>query len=253
MKKHLMRAILVLALVALLGIASVPLVASPTEADTPVVPITADEAFDAVTMGIDPATGMDATVALVDVRDPMEIFWSGAPAAVDEIHLLDGGSITPDRGKVRSIEEGKFLEYHVGGNYGRVLVTKAGDLTMRQIAVNVPLLLWSSSGPAFNTSFVPTVHSLANSYDVLILFCRTGGRAWMATNVFDRSRFDAVYVIDAPGGPSQVGGFSGSSYSNVYNGYVGFPGRQTDVQAIPSASWMDSGLPIETMVAPITP
>jgi len=250
MKKFTIRGILILALIALLGLAGAPLTARPAAAQTPIIAITADQAFDAVTMGIDPATGTEARVALVDVRDPMEIFWSGAPAAVSEIHLLDGASVAPDWGKVRVIETGKFLEYHVGGNYQRVQVAKVQDLAMQQIAVNIPLLVWP--GPAFNFEFTPTIEALAASYDVVILFCRTGGRAWMATSWFGTALFDTVYVIDGPGG-SRVGGFSGIGYGTAYNGYVGFPGRQTDVRATPSVAWMDAGLPIVTMAPPQGP
>ena len=66
------------------------------------------------------------------------------------------------------------------GNYRRVQVAKVADLNMRQIAVNIPLLVWP--GPTFNPNFMPTIQALADSYDVVILFCRTGGRAWWATN-----------------------------------------------------------------------
>lgn len=252
MKTFAVRGGLVLVLVALLGLAGAPLSARPAVAQTPVIAITADQAFDAVTMGIDPATGSAASVALVDVRDPMEIFWSGAPAAVSEIHQLDGASVAPDWGKVRVIEKGKFLEYHVGGSYQRVQVAKVADLSMRQIAVNIPLFFVTTTGWTPNSAFTPTIQALADSHDVVILFCRTGGRAWRATSMFNTALFDAVYVIDGPGA-SQVGGFSGIGYGNAYNGYVGFPGRQTDVRATPSVSWMDAGLPIVTMAPPQGP
>ena len=59
--------------------------------------------------------------------------------------------------------------------------------------------------------------------------------------------FDAVYEIDdpTPDSTGDVGGFEGSPYSEVYNGYHGFPGRLTGVQAVPSVSWKDTGLPIK--------
>lgn len=250
MRKFAVRGSLIVVLVALLAMAGAPLAASPAVAHTPVIAITADQAFDAVTMGIDPATGSEASVALVDLRDPMEIFWSGAPAAVNEIQLLDETSIEPDWGKVRLIHEGKFAEYHVGGHYRRTQVAKIGSMASSQIAVNIPLLLWP--GPQFNGEFGASIAALAESNDTLILFCRTGGRAWMATGWFDATLFDGVYVIDGPGA-NQVGGFSGIGYDDGYNGYVGFPGRQTDVQEHPSVSWMDAGLPMVTMVPPQGP
>jgi rhodanese-related sulfurtransferase len=255
MKKLLLRASVVLLLVVVLGMAGAPVAASPVGAGAPFIPITPDQAFDAVTSGVDPMTGAETTIALVDVRDPMEIFWSGAPAAVDRVLLANDTTIEPDWGKVRLIDEGKFVEYRVGGEYRRTLVTAVDTVEMHQIAVNVPLWFWSTEGPVINTDtfaiFVSKMVGLANTYDVLILFCRTGGRAQMAARMV-APFFEAIYVIDDPVG-NMVGGFSGMNYENVYNGYVGFPGRQTDVQAKPSASWMDAGLPIVTMVPPITP
>jgi hypothetical protein len=47
-------------------------------------------------------------------------------------------------------------------------------------------------------------------------------------------------------GKSGRGGFEDSSYSNVYNGYRGFPERLTEIQEHPSVSWKDAGLPIKT-------
>lgn len=252
MRKSVMRGSLILVLVALLGMAGAPVAARPAAGDTSIVAITADEAFDAVTMGIDPATGSEASVALVDVRDPMEVFWSGTPAVVDEIQLLDGRSIEPDWGKVRLIREGKFVEYQVGGHYRRTQVAKLGGVASSQIAVNIPLFFVTTTGWTPNLDFTPTIQGLTNSHDVVILFCRTGGRAWWATSKFNTALFNAVYVIDAAGA-SPVGGFSGIGYGSVYNGYVGFPARQTDIQDHPSASWMDAGLPIVTMTPPQGP
>jgi hypothetical protein len=61
-----------------------------------------------------------------------------------------------------------------------------------------------------------------------------------------------VYEIDVaePSGNGR-GGFSGSNYSNAFNGHVGFPDRQTDERDYPSVSWLDSGLPITTIFMPI--
>jgi hypothetical protein len=55
-----------------------------------------------------------------------------------------------------------------------------------------------------------------------------------------------------PGG-TYFGGFTGSNYQEAYNGHVGFPGRQTEIEEHPSVSWMDSGLPIVTTTIPNIP
>ena len=78
------------------------------------------------------------------------------------------------------------------------------------------------------------------------------------------AKFKAFYEIDAPDeqylNPNHnihlagLGGFQGSIYNGVFNGYSGFPGRPTEMQTArgwekekpngPSVSWKDSGLPI---------
>jgi rhodanese-related sulfurtransferase len=205
-------------------------------------------------MGKDPATGMPAYVALVDIRDPVEIFFSGAPAEVYEIDLVNGSIIVPDGGRVRLIQAGKFIEYQVDGRYQRLQVAKVSQLRMTQLAVNVPYWFRDESSWPANPDFKMTIEGLADSSNVLILFCRTGGRSSRATSDFDTSLFDAVYEIDDPLGlTGGVGGFSGSTYQNGYNGHIGFAGRQTDMQEHPSVSWMDSGLPIATMTLPNVP
>lgn len=223
----------------------------------PPVPITADEAFDAVQMQIDPLEGTVAKVLLVDLRDPVEYFWSGAPAEVTGIHLLDEKkeAIAPDWGKVRLVHEGKFIEYSQDGRYKRTLVAKISHLETEPIAANIPFKFKIGTPPGWevNPDFTGDIEGLSTSYDVLILYCRTGGRSSAATLDFDTTLFSNVYEIDDPDGANMYGGFSGSKYQGSYNGYVGFPDRLTDGQDHPSVSWSDSGLPIATTVKPIPP
>jgi hypothetical protein len=61
-----------------------------------------------------------------------------------------------------------------------------------------------------------------------------------------------VYEIDDPAGTPGRGGFQGSDYRNVYNGYLGFPSRPTKLQDVPSVSWKDSGLPMKTLLNPVS-
>lgn len=233
---HLRAAVLVFAATALTTALAVP----PT-------PITADEAFDAV---MDPR---NEDVALVDLRDPVEYYWSGAPVAVTKIHFLDEkkAPVVPDNGKVRLIEEGKFLEYTIHGRYQRTQVTKIGQLETEQIAINIPFKIGIPGTWVNNPNFYSDMERLYESgINVVILYCRTGGRSSSAGEALT-TPFTAIYEIDDPNGADQFGGFSGSTYGGVYNGYVGFPGRQTDRQGTPSVSWSDSGLPIATRVNPI--
>jgi hypothetical protein len=74
----------------------------------------------------------------------------------------------------------------------------------------------------------------------LIIMCRSGKRTSKCG--FDASLFKAVYEID--GLKNGRGGFQGSSYDDIYNGYRGWPGRKSLGGNNKSVSWIDSGLPI---------
>ena len=218
-------------------------------ADAP-IPITADEAFDVV---MDPD---NQDVALVDLRDPVEFYWSGAPVAVTQIHFVDEkkAPVVPDNGKVRLVQEGKFLEYAVGGRHQRTQVTKIGQLDTEQIAINIPFKIGLPGTWVTNPTFFTDMDRLHDDYgiNVVILYCRTGGRSSSAGEAII-TPFAEIYEIDDPSDPSDNmhGGFSGSTYGGVYAGHIGFPGRQTDSQVTPSVSWLDSGLPIATGVHPM--
>ena len=220
------------------------------------VPITANAAFDMFATQTDPLTGFEKKVALVDVRTRAEYFWVGSATQVDMIELKNGSSIIPDLGKVILDHEGKFLTYTLNGHDKRVQVKKVDSLVHSPIAMNIPFKLWDESTAKLelNPDFKGDIESLAeypDSVEVLILYCRTGGRSSSCTGKFDTSKFFAVYEIDDPAGNRGFGGFEGPSYSTVYNGYLGFPGRQTSVQAVPSVSWKDSGLPMKTLINPL--
>jgi hypothetical protein len=104
-----------------------------------------------------------------------------------------------------------------------------------------------------NDQFKDEVEALAtDEYDVVIFFCRSGGRSEGCLEDFDTALFEAIYEIDQPDGKSGRGGFEGSSYSDAYNGYRGFPERLTEIQEHPSVSWKDTGLPMKTSVNPLT-
>jgi rhodanese-related sulfurtransferase len=220
--------------------------------------ITAEEAFDAVQTQTDPLSGAAASVALVDVRSRAEYYWVGAPTEVTQIVLDDPGAepIVPDLGKVRLVKEGKFLEYTLGGHDKRTKVDKVVRLDMSPIAINIPYKFWDESTASLllNPDFDEQIDALAsNNVQVLIVFCRSGSRSsTCATQIENEHLFAAVYEIDdpTPGSPGGVGGFEGSPYSDVYNGYHGFPGRLTEIQAVPSVSWKDTGLPIRIGMKP---
>ena len=223
--------------------------AQANEDDVNNIPITADQAFDAYADQVDPLTGDEANVAIVDVRTGAEYYWLGTPAQVDEIVTISGEKLTPYNGKVKLRMGGQYLKFKV--EKGELLssvflqVSRVDAIVTSKIAYYVPYLKWDEASFSLkkNESFGEQINALAADFDTIILMCRSGGRS--NTRAFDTSLFEAVYEIDQPDGKSGRGGFEGTTFSKVYNGYRGFPGRYTNNQEHPSVSWADAGLPIQ--------
>lgn len=222
--------------------------------DVQPIPITAEEAFDAVQTQTDPISGESTRVALVDVRTRAEYFWVGTACQVDEIMTITGEIITPDIGKIILSDNGRFLNFELNGKNRRLQTRKVFNISLTPIAISIPYFLWNeeTAGLIANGNFGQDVEALAEDYNVLIFFCRSGGRSEACLEDFDTTPFDAIYEIDQPDGESGYGGFEGTSYSNVYNGYRGFPERLTEIQDHPSVSWKDAGLPMKTSVNPLS-
>jgi rhodanese-related sulfurtransferase len=224
-------------------------------ADVLPIPITAEQAFNAVQTQTDPITGEDKFVALVDVRTRAEYFWVGAASQVNEIITTRGKSIVPDNGKVLLTRNGRFLRFKINGRHKRLQVKKVSEIFLSPLAINIPFKLWDEATGTLseNPNFISEIEGLEDDYNVLIFFCRSGGRSEDCLGDFNTELFYAIYEIDQPDGKSGRGGFEGTSYSNVYNGYRGFPKRLTEIQEHPSVSWKDAGLPIKTSVNPLAP
>jgi rhodanese-related sulfurtransferase len=220
------------------------------------IPITANQAFDAVVQQVDPATGDNMRVALIDVRTTAEYYWVGACGKVESIATTSGTDYTPHNGKV-VVKWGNFLCFKVEGQYGLkpvfLPVSKVESVVTEDISIHIPTHIWDEAGCTkyANPDFAATIESLSAEYDVLILMCRSGKRS--NTRDFDTSLFDAVYEIDDPNGKNGRGVFQGTSYGDVYNGYRGYPARSTKSQDAPSASWSDAGLPVHIGWKPNTP
>jgi rhodanese-related sulfurtransferase len=220
------------------------------------IPITANQAFDAVVQQVDPATGENTRVALIDVRTAAEYYWVGACGKVATITTTSGTEYTPHNGKV-VVKWGNFLCFKVEGHYCLrpvfLPVSKVESVVTEDISIHIPTHIWDEVGCTKydNPDFAATIESLSADYDVLILMCRSGKRS--NTRGFDTSLFDAVYEIDDPNGTNGRGGFQGTSYGDVYNGYRGYPARSTKSQDAPSVSWSDAGLPVHIGWKPVTP
>ena len=220
--------------------------------------VTAEQAFDAVQLQVDPATGQQAKVLLVDVRTRAEWYWIGAPAAATLVTMDDGRVYTPDLGKVFLKEEGKFLDFEENHRPRRVRVSKVAGVTLAPIAVNVPWKLWDEATATMtdNPDFATELASLvdAGSVDVLIFYCRSGHRSQQCVTddlVAALPVTVRLYEIDIESeGLGGYGGFEGSTYGNAFIGYRGFPGRETRFEEFPSVSWEDTGLPIKIGVSP---
>ena len=220
------------------------------------IPITANQAFDAVVKQVDPATGENMRVALIDVRTTAEYFWVGACGKVQSITTTFGREFIPHNGKV-VMQWGQFLLFKVESRWGLrpvfLPLHSVESVETVDISIHIPTHIWDEINCTkyANPDFVATIESLSADFDVLILMCRSGKRS--NTRAFDTSLFDAIYEIDDPNGTNGHGGFQGSSYGDVYNGYRGYPGRETRMQDTPSASWSDAGLPVHIGWTPYTP
>ena len=219
-------------------------------------PISADQAFDAYANQVDPESGESANVIIVDVRTAAEYFWVGTPAEVKSIVPKFGDEIKPYQGKVKLRLGGRFLKFKVenDGHLRPVFlpVSQVDAIKTSPIADHIPLKTWDEERCSLdddNTDFFrDQLEALAGEDTVIILMCRSGKRSNFKD--FAREDFKAVYEIDQPDGTDGRGGFEGTNYSSVYNGYRGFPGRFTRKQESPSVSWADSGLPIHIGAKP---
>jgi len=255
--------------------AIVALAAGSVPAGPDPMPITAEQAFDAVTMGVDPVTGKHYSagqIVIVDVRTPPEYQFQGTAGKVDHILLRgDETPVVPDLGKALLTPNGRYLEYRVDGEARRTGVGAIAELVTSAIATNVPCATWNEQTTEMDPApdrFRKGIGALAEAgVKVVISMCNSGGRstACLVKFVPDdiAARFDAFYEIDRHGdgylNPEHkvhlagLGGFQGSVYDGVYNGYSGFVGRDTGMQPDrgwrhgrprgPSVSWKDSGLP----------
>ena len=211
--------------------------------------ISAEQAFDAYQYQIDPISGEAKSVALIDVRSRAEYFWVGTACQVDEIITAKGESVVPDRGKVTLLRNGRFIRFELNGRWKFLQVRKVDEIVLSPIAINIPFRYWDEFKGGFikNNNFANEIEALADEgVEVLIFFCRSGGRSQACVDPGFPGRFHAIYEIDTEDGG--VGGFEGTSYSNVYNGYRGFPRRLTEIQEDPSVSWKDAGLPMKTSI-----
>ncbi|MDY6986630.1 MAG: rhodanese-like domain-containing protein [Thermodesulfobacteriota bacterium] len=236
-------------------------------ADDVPIPISANQAFDAVADQVDPVTGDPATVRIVDLRSAAEYYWVGTCAQVNRIVTKYGADIVPDKGKAKLTLGGRLYQYKVKGlpklfpvKYVESIETGLLRADIDGV-VNIPYKTWVDDycegdlcDKRLDDKFKERIEGLAydDGVEVVILMCRSGGRTSACVVDFDTLLFTAVYEIDRPDKDGR-GGFEGTTYGNFFNGYRGFPGRATAVQEHGSVSWCDAGLPIVIGACPSRP
>ena len=214
------------------------------------IPITAEQAFDAYANQVDPVTGEAANVAIVDVRTTAEYHWVGTCAQVDKIIKMNEDKIIPDNGKVILKANSRILRFDVDGHPRALHVKHVDKIETSRIATHIPYMTWDDENceKVVNDDFAGEIEALADDegedIDIVIMMCRSGKRTTECIGDFDTLLFDVVYEIDQSDGTNGRGGFQGTSYSDAYNGFRGFPGRKTSFQEHESVSWSDAGLPI---------
>ena len=240
------------------------------------VPVSAEQAFNAVVRGVDPVSGTEygeGKVVLVDVRTRPEYQFQGTAGRVEHIRLFGSEvPVVPDLGRAILTQGGRALRFTVGGAVREVSVNDVQELLTASISVNIPCASWNPDTTQMDPqpeSFADGIETLADAgVRVLITLCNSGGRSTACVVKFIpdalASRFKAIYEIDQSGKEfvhpehgvhlAGLGGFQGSAYRGAYSGYAGFPGRETETQGLmgwtsgapsgPSVSWKDSGLPV---------
>jgi hypothetical protein len=107
-------------------------------------------------------------------------------------------------------------------------------------------LAWAADMAACKKTEQVVLHVVHDLGEAVIKMCNSGGRitACIAKFISDdlASQFKAFYEIDRAGEEylhpkhkihlAGLGGFQGSVYNGIYNGYSGFAGRPTDKQLV---------------------
>ena len=165
------------------------------------IPITAEQAFDAVATGCLPDTpgteggpGVPAAcygvgkVILVDVRTETEVDFQGGPAKVDTIVLKNGTEIVPDMGKAILTQDGKFLNYTVNGKKKNLKVDTVKEVLTSLIGKVAPCSTYTPGPnpgegkfepdePGFSAAMEKIAEDAGGGTLVAITMCNSGGRS----------------------------------------------------------------------------
>ena len=271
-------------------------------ATPPLIRISATQAFDAYQSqtitgyGNEPRQG----VLVIDVRTPEEVYWVGQVAQVSSVDLKDGSSVVPDFYKT-VLQQDKFeskqdstgkkkesswsISFTIDGEETSVPTDDIDKITTKPFAFNAPVEYRDveANVKTLNPYIGSDVMSIVQQFNPLpqavIFYCRSGQRSTIGcyygycTELFQGFLENGIvgYEVELSGEEvgSEIngnGGFEGSSYSNRFNGYRGFPGRMDIVDedevgnlftneeaTIKAADFKDAGLPITIGKQPMTP
>ncbi len=187
--------------------------------DTGPIPITAEQAFDAVKSGCLPDTP-DAPgecygvgkVALVDVRTQEEIDFQGGPGQVDQVTLQSGITFIPDRNKAKyrlnpDGQTGQYLDYRLKGVRYLTPIPLIKSVTTSLLAKHAPCSYYNGAEGAFVADPPGFSNAMADIADsgvtVVITMCNSGGRSTQCPlNMLYQEvqdMFTAYYEIDQAG------------------------------------------------------
>ncbi len=208
-----------LLLAAASAVAMTPALAVYDFYETGPIPITAEQAFDAVKSGCLPDTpeapgacyGV-GKVALVDVRTQEEIDFQGGPGQVDQVALKSGITFIPDRNKAKYRVNppgltGQYLEYRLRGIRYLTPVQQIKSVTTSLLAKHASCSVYDGAEGAFRADPPGFSNAMADIADtgvtVAITMCNSGGRSTQCPlNMLYQEvqdMFTAFYEIDQTG------------------------------------------------------
>ncbi len=180
------------------------------------IPITAEQAFDAVKSGCLPETPQAPAkcygvgkVALVDVRTQEELDFAGGPGQVDLVTLKTGRTFIPDnnKAKYRVLSDGQYLDYRLRGVRYLTPVQQIKSVATSLLAKHAPCSYYDGEAGAFVAdppTFSAAMAKIAEEGVVVpITMCNSGGRSTQCPlNMLYQEvqdMFTAYYEIDATG------------------------------------------------------
>jgi hypothetical protein len=177
------------------------------------IPITAEQAFDAVATGCLPDTPEQpgacygvGKVILVDVRTQTEVDFQGGPAKVDTIVLKDGTEIVPDLGKAILTQDGKFLEYTLEGKKKNLKVDTVKEVLTSLIGKVAPCSTYTPGPNPGEGKFEPDADGFSAAMTqiaaeagggtlVAITMCNSGGRSTQCPLAFISEEAQDLYAL----------------------------------------------------------